>query len=259
MSTMKTTITTLLGFFMATSLFAQSGREIAQKVKNRPDGDSRQAEMSITLINKRGKKRVRKVVSYSIDVGKDKKTMMFFEYPGDVKGTGFLTYDYDQAGKEDDKWLYLPAMKKTRRISGASAKQDYFMGTDFTYDDMGSRSIDEDTHKLLGEENISGHKCWKVEYISKDSRDAYSKKVVWIRKDNLVAVKADYYDRNGKLQRQLTLSNIEKVDGFWIAKRLEMENVQTNHKTIIEVQNPKFNVKLDERKFIVNTLEKGKF
>ena len=124
------------------SALAQTGREIAQKVKDRPDGDTRQSEMTMKLINKRGSVRERKLLSYSIDVGKgkkDRKTIMFFLYPGDVKGTGFLTWDYDEMGKDDDKWLYLPAMKKTRRISGSSAKKDYFMGSDFTYYDMGMR------------------------------------------------------------------------------------------------------------------------
>ena len=94
-----------------------------------------------------------------------------------LKGTGFLTWDYDNPDKDDDRWLYLPAMKKTRRISGSSAKQAYFMGSDFTYDDMGSRNVDEDSHQLLGEETIGGHKCWKLEYTPKDKREIYSRKV----------------------------------------------------------------------------------
>lgn len=119
----------VVGF--AATTCAQTGREIAQKVKDRPDGDTRRSEMVMTLINKRGAVRERKLISYSIDVGKekkDRKSIMFFQYPGDVKGTGFLTWDYDELNKDDDKWLYLPAIKKTRRISGSSAKQDYFMG-----------------------------------------------------------------------------------------------------------------------------------
>lgn len=243
---------------MTVGAFAQTGREIAQKVKDRPDGDTRQSELTMTLINKRGKTRERKLTSYSIDVAKDKKTIMFFTYPGDVQGTGFLTWDYDESGKDDDKWLYLPSMKKTRRISGSSAKKDYFMGSDFTYDDMGSRSLDEDTHKLLGEETIDGHKCWKLEYTSKDNRDIFSKKIGWIRQDCLIALKVEYYDRMGKLHRVLKLSNINKVDGFWIAQKLEMTNVQTQHKTILEITNPKFNVPMDESKFTVQTLEKGR-
>lgn len=243
------------------SASAQSltGRDIMQKVDDRPDGDTRFMEMTMKLINKRKRIRERNVESYSMDIGKDKKTIMFFLYPGDVKGTGFLTWDYDEIDRDDDKWLYLPAMKKTRRISGTSAKADYFMGTDFTYDDMGSRNIDEDIHKLLREETIDGHKCWVIESTSKDSRDIYSKKISWIRIDCLIALKVEYYDKLSKLHRQLSLSNIEKNDGFWIAKKLVMKNVQTYHETIMEKINPKFNVPIQKGLFTVQKLEDGEF
>ncbi len=247
--------------FTATAM-AQTGRDIAQKVKDRPDGDTRQSELVMKLINKRGAVRERKLISYSIDVGKGKKdckSIMFFLYPGDVKGSGFLTWDYDDPNRDDDKWLYLPAMKKTRRISGSSAKQDYFMGSDFTYDDMGSRNVDEDTHKLLGEENISGHKCWKLESVPKDKREIYSKKIAWIRQDCLIAVKVEYYDKMGELHRRLDLSEIAKTEGFWLAQKLHMTNVQTEHQTIIEIKNPKYDFPMDEAKFNVTTLEKGRF
>lgn len=258
----KTFLMVAMTIVFSSTAMAQTGREIAQKVKDRPDGDTRQSELVMKLINKRGAVRVRKLLSYSIDVGvgkKDRKSIMFFQYPSDVKGTGFLTWDYDNPRKDDDKWLYLPAMKKTRRISGSSAKQDYFMGSDFTYDDMGSRNVDEDTHKLLGTENIDGYKCWKLESIPKDKREIYAKKIAFIRQDCLIAVKVEYYDKMGKLHRRLELSNITKVEGFWIAKKLHMTNVQTGHQTILEFMNPKYNLPMDESKFNVTTLEKGRF
>ncbi len=253
---------TAIAIVFTASAMAQTGRDIAQKVKNRPDGDTRQSELTMKLVNKRGAVRERKLISYSIDVGKgkkDRKSIMFFQYPGDVKGTGFLTWDYDNPSKEDDKWLYLPAMKKTRRISGSSAKQDYFMGSDFTYDDMGSRNVDEDTHKLLGEEEIDGHKCWKLESTPKDKRDIYSKKTALIRQDCLIPVRVEYYDKMGKLHRCLELSDIAQVEGFWIARKMHMTNVQTEHQTIIEIKNPKYNIPIEEAGFNVTTLEKGRF
>lgn len=256
----RTILTSLVALAFAATAFAQTGKEIAQRVKDRPDGDTRQTEMVMKLINKRGSVRERKLISYSIDVGKDKKDrklMMFFQYPGDVKGTGFLTWDYDEIGKDDDKWLYLPAMKKTRRISGSSAKKDYFMGSDFTYDDMGSRNVDEVTHNLIGEETLDGQKCWKLESTPKDNRDIYSKKIAWIRQDCLMPVKVEFYDKMGNLQRRLEMSNIEKVDGFWVAKKMQMTNVQTEHQTVLEFINPKYNVPLEEAKFNVTVLEKG--
>ncbi len=245
--------------FCAIAIQAQSlsGRDIALKVKDRPDGDTRSSEMSMQLVNKNGSTRDRKIQSYSMDIGKDKKTIMFFLYPGDVKGTGFLTWDYDDVSKTDDKWLYLPAMKKTRRISGSSSKTDYFMGSDFTYDDMGSRNVDEDEHKLLKEEVVNGHKCWVLESKPKTQGELYSRKVAWIRQDCLIAIKVEYYDKLNKLHRKLEMSNIEKVDGFWIAKKMHMTNVQTNHQTILTISNPKYNIKIDQSAFTVAKLEKG--
>ncbi len=234
-----------------------TGREIIQKVKDRPDGDTRYGEMELTLIKKNGSSRQRKVSSWAMDEGKDTKKMMFFTYPGDVKGTGFLTWDYDQIGKEDAKWLYLPAMKKTRRISGSSSKTDYFMGTDFTYDDMGSRHIDEDKHTLLREEMKDGHKCWVVESVPVDKHENYSRKVTWIRQDCLVAVCAEYYDKLNKLHRLLTISEIKKIQDFWTICKMEMKNVQTGHSTVIEVKNTQYDVKIDKDLFTVAKLEKG--
>jgi len=254
---MKKTILMAVLLVAALQVDAQSGRDIVERVKNRPDGDTRYAEMQLTLVKKNGNQRERKMVSWAMDEGKDTKKIMFFTYPGDVKGTGFLTWDYDQAGKEDDKWLYLPAMKKTRRISGSSSKTDYFMGTDFTYDDMGGRSVDDDTHKLLREEEKDGHKCWVVESVPVDSHEIYSKKLSWIRQDCDTAIYVEFYDKLNKLHRVMTVQDIQKVDGFWTVMKMKMENVQTGHSTLITVSAPKYDIKVDKSLFTVAKLEKG--
>ena len=241
----------------AAQMNAQTGRDIIQRVKDRPDGDTRYAEMQLTLVKKNGDKRERKMVSWAMDEGKDTKKIMFFTYPGDVKGTGFLTWDYDQAGKEDDKWLYLPAMKKTRRISGSSSKTDYFMGTDFTYDDMGGRSVDDDTHTLLREEMRDGHKCWVVESVPKDPHEVYSRKLTWIRQDCDCGVYVEYYDKLNKLHRVLTVQDLQKIEGFWTVMKMEMRNVQSGHSTQITVTGPKYDIKVDKSLFTVAKLEKG--
>ena len=241
----------------AAQMDAQTGRDIIQRVKDRPDGETRYAEMQLTLMKKNGDKRERKMVSWAMDEGKDTKKIMFFTYPGDVKGTGFLTWDYDQAGKEDDKWLYLPAMKKTRRISGSSSKTDYFMGTDFTYDDMGGRSVDEDKHTLLREETRDGHKCWVVESVPNDPHEVYSRKVTWIRQDCDAGVYCEFYDKLGKLHRVMTVLDLQKVGGFWTVMKMEMKNVQSGHSTQITVSEPKYDIKVDKSLFTVAKLEKG--
>ncbi len=252
-------ILTALAGLMTMTAGAQTltGRDIMQRAKDLPDGDSRYSEMELTLIKKNGDKRERKVVSWSVDEGKDKKTLMFFTYPGDVNGTGFLTWDYDDMSKDDDKWLYLPAMKKTRRISGSSSKTDYFMGTDFTYNDMGSRNIDEDTHTLLREEDRDGFKCSVIESVPVDKREIYSRKVTWIRQDCCVAVYVEFYDKLYKLHRKLTISDIKQVQGYWTKSHMEMQNVQTGNSNVIVMKNPEYDLKVDKSMFTVAKLEKG--
>ena len=258
---MRTRLFTLLLGVVAMAYCAQaaglSGRDIMLKVKNRPDGDTRYSVIEMTLIQRNGNKRVRKLESWAMDVGRDTKKIMFFTYPGDVKGTGFLTWDYDNPNKVDDKWLYLPAMKKTRRISGKSSKTDYFMGSDFTYNDMSTRSVDEEQHKFLREETLGGHKCWVVQSIPNDKDEIYKRRITWIRQDCLVAVKSEYFDKLDRLHRRLTVSSIGNVQGFWTINLMQMENVQTGHKTIIRMYGQKFNVKVSPNLFTVSKLEKG--
>ena len=253
----KSFVATLL--LSASLLFAaeQNARDIMIKVKDRPDGDTRSSSMEMKLVNKSGSTRVRKITSYAMDVGADTKTIMFFQYPNDVKGTGFLTVNYDDVNKEDDKWLYLPALKKTRRISGKSSKTDYFMGSDFTYDDIGKRNVDEDTHKLLREESANGFDYYVIESTPKKDGEIFSKKLIWIRKDCDVVEKVEFYDKLGKLHRQMISSDIKKVDGFWTVGKMEMKNVQTGHSTELLFLDPKYNIQLDSKIFTVNKLERG--
>ncbi len=258
---MKKRILTMLflSILMVVSIQAAelSGRDIMQKVKDRADGDSRYSTIEMTLIQKSGHKRVRKLESWAMDVGRDTKKIMFFTYPGDVKGTGFLTWDYDDPQKVDDKWLYLPAMKKTRRISGKSSKTDYFMGSDFTYNDMSTRNVDEETHAFVREEMLGEYKCWVVESVPKDKDEIYSRRLTWIRQDCLVAIKAEYYDKLNKLHRCFQASKVEKIQNFWTISIMQMENVQTGHKTIIRMDNYRYNVDVSANLFTVSKLEKG--
>ena len=134
MKIIKHVIALIVFAAMAVSLvFAQelTGKEIMQKVDKREKAATDSFTMRMTLINSGGKKRVRQVTAYSKDYGSEKKTVMMFTLPADVKGVGYLSFSYDDAAKSDDRWLYMPALKKAKRISGSS-NQDYFMGTDFT-------------------------------------------------------------------------------------------------------------------------------
>ena len=233
------------------------GREIIQKVKDRADGDDSQSTMTMTLINKRGKQRVRQLKMWMKEYGKDSKSLMFFESPADVKGTGFLQFTYDDPSRDDDNWLYLPALKRVRRIAGSS-KNDYFMGSDFTYADMGDRSLDEDTHTLLREEVIEYEACWVVISESKDDDYMYSKVVSYIRMDNFMERKIEFFDRKGHLLKVLTIPEYEEIDGFLTPLKMEMDNSQEEHKTVLEFTDFKYNTGISDSIFRQSTLERGR-
>lgn len=234
-----------------------TGREIMLKVDIRNDGDDRKTVSRMTLVNKRGRKRERVMMSFSKDYGKDTKSLFYFKKPADVKGVGFLTYNFDNPSKDDDRWLFLPALKKVRRISGSS-KNDYFMGSDFTYDDMGGRSVDEDTHRLVRQETFSGKPCWIVESVPKDRDYMYSKVVRWIAQDSTMGIKAEYFDRQGGLIKTLKITDIKKYQGIWTIFKMEMHNHQEQHKTLMDIDEITYDSGLKDRLFKVSTLERGR-
>lgn len=131
------------------------------------------------------------------------------------------------------------------------------MGSDFTYDDMGNRDIDADNHKLLREETLNGNDCWVIESTPKNNDEQYSKKIGWIRKDNFIAVKVEYYEKQGALMKVLEVNGAKEIDGFWTATSMTMNNVQREHKTVISIESMEYNMPLDDNLFTVNSLEKG--
>ncbi len=232
-----------------------TGREIVDKAYNLPTGDDITSTLTMTLTNKSGQTRVRKIQQYSKDMGKTEKSIMFFLSPADVKNTSFMNWSYD-SDKADDQWIYLPALKKVKRISSDS-KSDYFMGSDFTYDDLGDRKLDADTHKLIKEETIEGIGCYVVESISKDEDYIYSKTIIWIRKENFVGMKKDFYDEDDELLKTLTIKKVEEISGFWTITHSEIKNVQKNHKTTIQLGEIKINTGVPASKFSERMMMRG--
>ena len=144
-------------------------REIMQKVDARDDGDNLHTDMEMILIDKKGKKRIRRIKSFTKDKGEDTMRLMFFLKPADVKDTGFLTYDYDDAERDDDQWLYLPALRKTKRIA-SSDKTSAFMGSDFSYADMTKRQLENYHFTLLKESKVGDHEVWLIQSIPINKR-----------------------------------------------------------------------------------------
>ena len=248
------------GAVLLSSAFAQeSALSIMEKNRDADVSSTSSSTAVMTLTNKNGGVRVREVASFKKKFGDTTKTVIVFRTPKDVAGVGYLMWEYEESGgvkKDSDNWLYMPAMKKVRRISGSESGGD-FMGTDFTYDDMGDRALSKDNFTLLGDETFDGEACWKIECTSKSATEKDPRRIVWIRKDNYLMQKAEFYDKQNKLHRLFTASDIKKIDGIWTTCKMKMENVQTGHFTVIETKDVMYNQTVNDSVFTVSALERG--
>ena len=252
------------GFYPAEKVFALTGREIMEKVNARDEGDRSKGEMEMILIDKKGGKRIRELKTFGGKKDKDTLSLMFFLSPADVKNTGFLTYDYNESGKDDDQWLYLPALRKTKRIA-AGDKSGSFMGSDLNYSDMTTPDLDLYDYTLMKETEVRGNKVWQIKAVPKSKDEAkksgYSKSVIFIRQDNYVLIRAVRWVYKKRRNKYLDVKKLEKIDGIWVSTEMHVTTKtgkKTLHKTILKQKNIRFNQdEVNANLFTVRRLEKG--
>lgn len=244
-------------FFQFEILFPLTGQEIMGKVYNRDEGKSIKMVLEMTLVNRMGRKRVR---VFSVIRKSDKnsvKSLFQFNSPSDVKGVKFLSIDPRKSGKESRRWLYMPSLKRVQRVSGSS-RNDYFMGSDLTYNDLRKRHADEETHKLTGTAKIGNEHCWVVESHPKGKRDIYDKRISYIGKNSFVPLMVEYFNKKGEKVKILKIEELEKIKSIWIVKKLEMENLHKKHKTVVAVKKLSLNIKIDNSLFSPARIERVK-
>jgi len=252
-----------IGFPISSS--ADDAYEVMLNNYNVYGGDDSKSVMTMVLVNKNNKKRIREVIFWTLEKRDEDKSLMYFLSPAADKGTAFLTWEHKE--KDDDQWLYLPVLKKVKRIS-AGDKHKSFMGTDFSYNDLAPPHPDEFVHKLIKDETIDGSNCYVIESIHKTYTDdsAYTKKkkyqyarqLSWIRKDNYLLVKAEMFDKKGRSFKVFLASDIKQIDGVWTAMHLGMKNVKTGHKTILTMKDIRYNIGLNDGFFTTRELEKAR-
>jgi len=255
----KLTFITVIILALTINVFAQetlSGLEIIQKVYNRSTGNDQEGELTMTLINSRGDQRVREIKQFVKDFGEEEKKIMFFISPADVRNTSFMNWSYDEAERDDDQWIYLPALKKVKRISSDS-KSDSFMGSDFTYDDLGDRHPSADEHKLLREEKLNGDDCYVVESIPKEEEYMYSRTVTWIIKDKWIGLKKEFYDEDEDFLKTLTVKEYDKIKDYWIILHSQMHNIQKDHTTDMLLEKLKVDIGVSDSKFTERIMRRG--
>ncbi len=232
-------------------VYAQDGREIMKKSEEAflYAGKDFRVRVTMKLISSSGKTRLRELTMLrrnSSGSGGEQKYYIYFHRPADVKGMTFMVYKYPD--RDDDRWLFIPALNMVRRVA-AQDRASSFVGSDFTYEDISGRDIDEDRHELLREENLNGVDCFVIKSRPVNADMPYSYRLSWISKKNYLPLKIEYYDLSGTLYKVFTADEIKDINGFPTVVKRTMRNLQSGHKTEVTFEEVKYNVGLKDSIF----------
>ena len=214
------------------------------------------AEMIMTLKNRKGQESVRNIRIRTLEVdGDGDKSLSVFDQPADVKGTAQLTFTHGL--EPDDQWLYLPALKRVKRINSKN-KSGPFMGSEFAFEDLGSQEVEKYKYKHLRDEACGdGWECHVIERYPQYEHSGYTRQIVWIDKAEYRAVKGEFYDRKNALLKTLEWRGYQEyVDRYWRADEMFMQNHQTGKSTLLQWSSYTFKTGLTDRDFNSNTLNR---
>jgi len=251
--------------FLPIVAFAETPEEIGLNIAKEADardtgyGDS-EVTMEMVLRNRHGEESLRTFRTKNLEVeGDGDKGLSIFDEPRDVKGTALLTFTHKT--DSDDQWLYLPALKRVKRISSENVSGS-FVGSEFAYEDLSSQEIEKYTYKYLEDEACPGAAelvCWKSERYPTDENSGYTRQVNWIDKDEYRPWKIDFYDRKDALLKTLTFTDYRQYLGqFWRAHTMAMVNHQTGKSTDLTMDEFKFQTGLSDREFNQKSLSRAR-
>lgn len=253
-------------FAKSESAYAQDlprGDKLIKSIIDRDEGEYVTRDMTLELTDRRGKVRVQETKAFRRYYGEEKRTVIFYTAPTNIRGTAFLTYDYPDVNVDDDQWLYMPALRKVRRIS-ASDRGDYFLGTDLTYEEIKKENKVEFTdysYKTLGSEVTDGFDTLNVEGVPVNddiSKELGYGKVVWsIDPAIWVARKVEFWDRNGNHLKTINNKNIEDIDGIWTVGEIHVVNHKTDHKSKLTFTNIDYEKDVSDDMFEQRILKRG--
>lgn len=239
------------------SVYALTAEEIAWEVYNSETQRTMHSLVKMDLIDKDGTISTRYVEqwSYKYD-GELEKNVVVFHAPASIKGTRFLQVEYGD--RDDDQWIYLPALKKVRRIAAQEGGKS-FMGTDFSYDDMKRRKVETYHYEVLREEKLDGYDCYVIKMWAKDPSDSdYAYLLRWVPRDIWVPIKVELYNKRGELEKVGVSKRLKQVQGYWTALYSEMKNMKTEHRTSLEFKKLAYDEAVNEGFFTTQFLKTGR-
>ncbi|MBG90187.1 MAG: outer membrane lipoprotein-sorting protein [Actinobacteria bacterium] len=218
-----------------------TANEIMDQVDQRSVPDTMTAQIRLTLINKKNRKRVRHLMTYAKEIDQDDYQVLFFRSPADVKGTGFLTIDYNDPQRDNAQWLYLPALQKVKRIATTDQHRD-FIGSDFSYADISGFELDDYQFNRLSDVTIKSKNMNTYQIEAVPNSDAlikslgYQRVLLFVDSESLMIVRAIYYLNKRNHRKLFDVKKLEQIDGYWLATQLLMlskEGSRTTHRSIL--------------------------
>ena len=213
--------------------------------------------VEMILRNKQGQESTRVIRSKTLEVdGDGDKSQTIFDEPRDVKGTALLSFTHKEG--PDDQWLYLPALKRVKRIASDN-KSGPFMGSEFAYEDISSQEVEKYTYKFLREETLDGLDVFVFERYPVDKKSGYTRQIIWLDKEHYKERKIEFYDRKNSLLKTLVFKDYHQYqDKFWRAHDMHMENHLTGKSTRLLQSNYEFQTGLTDRDFDKNSLKRAR-
>tara|TARA_R110002072_G_scaffold301462_2_gene481248 strand:+ start:9285 stop:10091 length:807 start_codon:yes stop_codon:yes gene_type:complete len=258
----KSIITTLailtFSSFCVAQTATEKGLEIAIEADKRNTGwQDTTAEMTMILRNNRGEESIRALRVKTLEVdGDGDKSLTIFDEPKDVSGTALLTFSHKT--ESDDQWLYLPALKRVKRIASKN-KSGPFMGSEFAFEDLSSQEVEKYTYEYLKDEACGNLNCFVVKRIPTDENSGYTSQITWIDQTEYRVIKVDFYDRKKTLLKTLNSEGYTQYsDKFWRPAKMAMQNHQTGKSTDLLWKDYQFKTGLDDGDFSKNSLKRAK-
>jgi outer membrane lipoprotein-sorting protein len=230
---------------------AQTARDIVAEAQRRTDAKSQRYEGVLQVFDAKGKISDKRWSFVRLGSHGQSKAVLRFTAPAEVKGVALLVVNHPD--RASDQWMWTPAIERDRRIA-LQDRSTRFFGTDFSFEDLEERDVEQYDYALQGEESLDGAACWKIQSTPKQAKSSqYLRSIVWIRKDNYALARIESYVKDG-VARRLVYSNIQNVQGIWTARQLEMTDVKRGSRTRLTLEKLEYNVPLEDDDFTLEAI-----
>jgi outer membrane lipoprotein-sorting protein len=232
---------------------ADNARQIVDESQKRTDTQSQRYEGLLQTFESNGKSSEKRWIQERIGAHGHSKAVIRFTAPAEVKGVALLIVNYPD--RASDQWMWTPAIERDRRIA-LQDRSTRFFGTDFSFEDLEERDVDQYEYALAGDETVDGAACWKIESTPRESKSSqYTRSIVWVRKDNYAVARLENYVRD-QVVRRLNYSNIRNVQGIWTATQLEMLDLRRGSRTRLTLDKLEYNAPFKDEDFTLQAIRR---